>query len=237
SRIAVPLFRPATRYGRTAFRVTKPLSFWNVFVAVFARCAVHSTVRSGNIVQSATTARDTKNVFATCRGIENVTPPTVAANSPSSRRPNVACPRPSCHTSNATPNSAQRSSMSNHSVSTIPSGITTCRATSDSRSVERAASALSAVVPTAARILLLSIRRTDQPIQLAEFLVRRRDRVRRHLARIQLPRQLQPHRRQHVPARGTQRLRDRLRHLPRRRRVRIHDSQVVTLARAHGTTP
>src|SRR5690625_1189710 len=226
SRIAVPWLLPGFRCPRTPARSTSAFIFWNVFVAVRVRCAVQITVRFGNRVHNATTIIMTMNVLATCRGIDNEIPPTVAASMPSSRSPRTTWPRPSCHVSNSTPNSRQRSSTSNQRVSTIPSGITTCRAASESRSVERSTAAAAGIRHP---LLVLSIRGPDQPIQLPQLLVRRRDRIRRHLAVVELLRQRTPHRRQHVTTRTVQRLGDRLRSLTRRRSIRSDSLEVGPL--------
>src|SRR5690625_2540623 len=167
------------------------------------------------------------NVLATCRGIESVIPPTVAANMPSSRSPRMTCATPSCQMSNSIPNSATRGSTSNHNESTIPSGMTTCRATSESRSVERS-TAGAAGIRHPLRVVL-SVRSPNQPIQLPQLLVRRRNRVRRNLAIVELLRQRTTHRRQHVTTRPIQGLRDRLRRLPRHRRVRTDSLKVRPL--------
>src|SRR5690625_1698349 len=227
SRIAVPWLLPGFRCPRTPARSTSAFIFWNVFVAVRVRCAVQITVRFGNRVHSATTIIMTMNVLATCRGIDNEIPPTVAANRPSSRMPRITWPRPSCHVSNSTPNSRQRSSTSNHNVSTIPSGITTCRAASESRSVERSTAAAAGIRHPLS--VALRVSSPDQPIQLAQFLIRRGDRVRRNLAVIELLRQRAPHRRQHVTTRTLKRLSDRLRRPAWRRSIRPDRLEMAAL--------
>ena len=72
-------------------------NFLNVSSEVLVRCAVQITVRSGNNVHKANTIRPNMNVLATCRAIETVTPPTVAACSPFARFPRTSEPTSHCH--------------------------------------------------------------------------------------------------------------------------------------------
>src|SRR5690625_614199 len=183
-----------------------PCSDWNVLVAVRVRCAVHKIRDPGNSIENATIVAPTKNVLPTWRGMLRTTPPTVAAYFPSARRPKTSCPSPSCQPSKSMPKSAHVSRICHQPVVLMPSGMTTWRATSDSRSVERVAGG------AATDTILLDGRivKANQAVQLAQLFVRRRDGVGRHLAGVQLLGQGSAHRREHVAARPVQCLGDRL---------------------------
>src|SRR5689334_4961312 len=78
----------------------------------------------------------TRNVLPTWRGMLSPVPPIVEAYFPSTRLARMICPMGFCHQRKLTPNSAHFASMAGHPVETMPFGMTTCRATSDSRGVE-----------------------------------------------------------------------------------------------------
>src|SRR5688572_15219948 len=119
-------------FGRRA----RPWSERNVLVAVLVRCAVHTTLRPGNRMHSTTSSAPTKYVLPTWRGMLRTTPPTVEAYLPFARLPSTTRPRLSCHQSNVMPSSAPFATTCGQPVVTIPEGMTTWRAASDSRGVE-----------------------------------------------------------------------------------------------------
>src|SRR5215207_9494603 len=102
----------------------------NVSRAVLNRCAVHTTVVSGCRMHNPNEIAPIRNVLPTCRGIDIAT--VSAAYKPSARFAKIARPAPSCHGSNANPNSPHVSRTAGQPVDTMPRGNTTCLASSDS---------------------------------------------------------------------------------------------------------